>query len=666
MDSARLQAGEKEPGTGETAMGVGSDTDISFRMFVNAIEDYAIFMLSPDGRVRTWNAGAAKIKGYEADEILGKHFSVFYTAEAVARGWPRYELEEAALHGRFEDEGWRIRKDGSTFWANVVITALRDESGTLKGYVKITRDLSERRRQTEALRQSEERFRLLLEGVEGYAIYMLDTEGMITSWNTGATQITGYRRDEVIGRHFSMFHPADDASPESPDRVLRIAQAEGRYEEEGWRQRKDASLFWANVTTTAVYDEADQLQGYAKIIRDMSERKRLEELELANRRMSEFLATLGHELRNPLAPVRNAIGILQKDLDIDPTVARCRDMIDRQITHLSRLVDDLLDISRITSGKIELRLAPVDMRTIIERSIESSRFHTDAREQRIDVDLPAEPLTVKGDMTRLVQVLHNLLHNASKFSPPGTAITIRASRQGRAALIEVADQGRGMPEHALDAVFQLFVQEDRETNPTDSGLGIGLTLCRSLVRMHGGAISASSPGPGLGSTFTVRLPLDEPAPPARAMATSSRRTSTARRILVLDDNRDSADSLAMLLEINGHQARPLYTAEAALRMAPSFQPHIVFIDLAMPTMDGFAALRALKAIPQLAHTVFIAMTGYGQEEDRQRTARAGFDMHLVKPLDVSQLGPIVDGVEPAVPSDAPPSAPDDAGTCDEQ
>lgn len=666
MDSARLQAEEKEPGTGEAAMGFGSDTDISFRMFVNAIEDYAIFMLSPDGRVRTWNAGAAKIKGYEADEILGKHFSVFYTAEAVARGWPRYELEEAALHGRFEDEGWRVRKDGSTFWANVVITALRDESGTLKGYVKITRDLSERRRQTEALRQSEERFRLLLEGVEGYAIYMLDTEGMITSWNTGATQITGYRRDEVIGRHFSMFHPADDASPEGPDRVLRIAQAEGRYEEEGWRQRKDASLFWANVTTTAVYDEANQLRGYAKIMRDMSERKRLEELELANRRMSEFLATLGHELRNPLAPVRNAIDILQKDLDIDPTVARCRDMIDRQITHLSRLVDDLLDIGRITSGKIELRLAPVDMRTIIERSIESSRFHTDAREQRIDVDLPAEPLTVKGDMTRLVQVLHNLLHNASKFSPPGTAITIRASRQGRSALIEVADQGRGMPEQALDAVFQLFVQEDRETNPTDSGLGIGLTLCRSLVRMHGGAISASSPGPGLGSTFTVRLPLDEPAPPARAMATSSRRTSTARRILVLDDNRDSADSLAMLLEINGHQARPLYTAEAALRMAPSFQPHIVFIDLAMPTMDGFAALRALKAIPQLAHTVFIAMTGYGQEEDRQRTARAGFDMHLVKPLDVSQLGPIVDGVEPAVPSDAPPSAPDDAGTCDER
>ncbi|MBN9473530.1 MAG: hybrid sensor histidine kinase/response regulator [Bordetella sp. SCN 67-23] len=666
MDSAHLQAEEKEPTPGVAAAGFGSDTDIGFRMLVDAIEDYAIFMLSPDGRIRTWNAGAAKIKGYAADEILGKHFSVFYTAEAVARGWPRYELEEAALHGRFEDEGWRVRKDGSTFWANVVITALRDASGTLKGYVKITRNLNERRRQTEALKQSEERFRLLLEGVEGYAIYMLDAEGMITSWNTGAMQITGYRRDEVVGRHFSMFHPTDDPSSEGPDRVLRIAQAGGRYEEEGWRQRKDASLFWANVTTTAVHDEDGQLRGYVKIMRDMSERKRLEELELANRRMSEFLATLGHELRNPLAPVRNAIGILQKDPDIGSTAARCRDMIDRQITHLSRLVDDLLDIGRITSGKIELRLAPVDMRTIIERGIESSRFHTDAREQRINVDLPAEPLTVKGDMTRLVQVLHNLLHNASKFSPPGTAIAIRATRQSRSALIEVRDQGRGMPEHALEAVFQLFVQEDRDTNPTDSGLGIGLTLCRSLVRMHGGAISASSPGSGLGSTFTVRLPLAEPAPPVRPMSATSRRTSTAKRILVLDDNRDSADSLAMLLEINGHQARSLYTAEAALRMAPSFQPHLVFIDLAMPTMDGFAALRAFKAIPQLARTIFIAMTGYGQEDDRQRTAQAGFDLHLVKPLDVSQLGPIVDGVEPAVPSDAPWNDPDDAGTHNER
>ncbi|WP_413816461.1 PAS domain S-box protein [Pigmentiphaga sp.] len=652
MDTNGLLAGTTLGGA--SPGGLAQDADISFRMLVDGIKDYAIFMLDPEGRIATWNAGAAKIKGYTAPEIVGRHFSVFYTPDAVARKWPQYELEEAALHGRFEDEGWRVRKDGSTFWANVVITALRDQGGVLKGYAKVTRDLTERRRHTEALRQSEERFRLLLEGVEGYAIYLLDSNGMITSWNAGVSQITGYRRDEIIGRHFSLFYPSDETFEGGPERVLRTAQADGRFEEEGWRQRKDGTLFWATVTTTAVYGDDRQLRGYATIMRDMSERKRLEELELANRRMSEFLATLGHELRNPLAPVRNAIEILQLEPAINATVARCRDMIDRQIGHLSRLVDDLLDIGRITSGKIELRMSMVDIRTVIERSVEASRFYTDARRQRIETDLPAEPLNVKGDMTRLVQVVHNLLHNAAKFSLPDTRIRVTATKRSRSVLIEVHDQGQGIPEHALESIFQLFVQEDKEANRNESGLGIGLTLCRSLVRMHGGAISASSAGRGRGSTFTVRLPLAEPMPSSDSTAVLTRHAASSKRILVLDDNRDSADSLAMLLELKGHQARPLYDGEAALRMAPSFQPHLVFIDLAMPTMDGFTALRELKALPQLADTVFIAMTGYGQEHDRQLTAQAGFDLHLVKPLDISQLGQIVDAAASSQPSSGTP------------
>ena len=617
--------------------------DANFRMLVDGIDNYAIFMLDPNGHVVTWNTGAAKIKGYAAHEIVGSHFSVFYTDEAVARGWPAYELEEAAAHGRFEDDGWRVRQDGSVFWANVVITALRDASGQLKGYAKITRDLSERRRQSEALRQSEERFRLLLEGVEGYAICMLDANGVITGWNTGASQITGYRRDEAVGSHVSLLYPASDLARSNADHILQRARQGGRSEEEGWRQRRDGTLFWAHVTVTAVYADDGKLRGYVSITRDMSERKRLEELELANRRMSEFLATLGHELRNPLAPVRNAIGILQMDEDISPTVARCRDMIDRQISHLSRLVDDLLDIGRITSGKIDLRLAEIDLRTVIERSIESSRFHFDARRQRIACELPAEPLVVKGGMTRLVQVVHNLLHNASKFSPPGCTIEVAATKDAKSATIMVCDPGQGIPEHALDAIFQLFVQEGRTTNPTESGLGIGLTLCRSLVQLHGGAISAASGGLHQGSTFTVQLPLAEPAPRRRPASGSTLRAADSKRILVLDDNRDSADSLAMLLELKGHQAKALYSAEAALRLAPSFQPHVVFMDLSMPGMDGFEALAALKALPQLAaETTFIAMTGYGQEQDRQRTAEAGFDLHLVKPVDITQLGYIVD------------------------
>ncbi|MBX6319724.1 MAG: PAS domain S-box protein [Pigmentiphaga sp.] len=555
-------------------------------MLVDGIDNYAIFMLDPNGHVVTWNTGAAKIKGYAAHEIVGSHFSVFYTDEAVARGWPAYELEEAAAHGRFEDDGWRVRQDGSVFWANVVITALRDASGQLKGYAKITRDLSERRRQSEALRQSEERFRLLLEGVEGYAICMLDANGVITGWNTGASQITGYRRDEAVGSHVSLLYPASDLARSNADHILQRARQGGRSEEEGWRQRRDGTLFWAHVTVTAVYADDDKLRGYVSITRDM---------------------------------------------------------IDRQISHLSRLVDDLLDIGRITSGKIDLRLAEIDLRTVIERSIESSRFHFDARRQRIACELPAEPLVVKGDMTRLVQVVHNLLHNASKFSPPGCTIEVAATKDAKSATIMVCDPGQGIPEHALDAIFQLFVQEGRTTNPTESGLGIGLTLCRSLVQLHGGAISAASGGLHQGSTFTVQLPLAEPAPRRRPASGSTLRAADSKRILVLDDNRDSADSLAMLLELKGHQAKALYSAEAALRLAPSFQPHVVFMDLSMPGMDGFEALAALKALPQLAaETTFIAMTGYGQEQDRQRTTEAGFDLHLVKPVDITQLGYIVD------------------------
>ncbi|VCU68110.1 Autoinducer 2 sensor kinase/phosphatase LuxQ [Pigmentiphaga humi] len=485
-------------------------------------------------------------------------------------------------------------------------------------------------------------FRLLVNSIEDYAIFMLDPGGYVTTWNAGARKIKGYAPDEILGRHFSVFYPEDAIARNWPQQELEQAAARGRLEDEGWRVRKDGSTFWANVVITALYDDAGVLQGYAKVTRDMSERKRLEELELTNRRMSEFLATLGHELRNPLAPVRNAIGILRLQPAPTPIVAHCRDMIDRQVGHLARLVDDLLDIGRITSGKIELRLETVDLRDAIERSIEGVRFHTDARGQRLVAHMGTAPTHVRGDLTRLVQVVQNVLHNASKFSSAGSLIHVTLVQRRRSAVITVRDQGRGIPAHALETIFQPFTQESPQLNPTESGLGIGLTLCRSLVRMHGGAISAASGGPGLGSTFTIHLPLAEPERLSAPSAPTAAVQRIPLRVLVLDDNRDSADSLAMLLEIQGHDARPLYDAEAALQLAPEFLPQLVFIDLAMPVMDGFAALRAFKALPQLAGTMFVALTGYGQQDDRARTAEAGFDRHLVKPLDISLLDEMLD------------------------
>jgi PAS domain S-box-containing protein len=618
-----------------------------FAQIVQDIQDYAIFMLDRGGHVISWNAGAQRIKGYRPDEIVGRHFSTFYSAEDKTAGKPERELVLAEQCGRVEDEGWRIRKDGTKFWANVVITALRGADGRLRGFAKVTRDLTARRAEEEKLRQSEERFRLMVESVKDYAIFMLDAHGNVATWNAGAMQIEGYQRDEIIGRSISVFYSADDNAALKPQRELEIAAKFGRVEDEGWRVRKDGSMFWANVIITAVRDSAGRLLGFAKVTRDMSERKRLEELEVSSRRMSEFLATLAHELRNPLAPVRNAVSAMQLAPNTDPLLHQCRDVIDRQIGHLTRLVDDLLDIGRITTGKIELRTASVDMQDVVTRSVEAARPFSDARGQTIKVVMPATPLVVRGDLTRLVQVMQNLLNNASKFSPNGTQISIHVATERRAVVVRVKDQGRGIPQSALDSIFDLFMQEGHAQNPTDTGLGIGLTLCRSLVELHGGAIQAASAGRGRGSMFTVRLPLAPGAEHDHDDALPSVVTTAARtglRVLVVDDNRDSADSLAVLLEMKGHETRVAYDGETAVATAKVYLPQLVLTDLAMPNVDGFGLLRELRSNPKLSLTRVVAMSGFGQASDREQSLAAGFDAHLVKPLEIEVLNELLDSV----------------------
>lgn len=609
-----------------------------YRTLVESIQDYAIFTLDIDGNVSSWNKGAARIKGYKREEILGKHFSQFYTPDAIARGWPAAELRAAAEQGRFEDEGWRVRKDGTRFWANVVITALKDADGRLIGFGKVTRDMTEQRRSAEALRQSEETLRLLVEGVKDYAIFMLDPTGHIISWNSGASYIKGYRRDEIIGRHFSVFYPPEDVAAGKPARLLERARRGRRIEDEGWRVRKDGSLFWANVMLTAVYDEARALRGFAKVTRDMSERRRREELERSSQRMNEFLATLSHELRNPLAPVRSALDAMRLAPADAELAGKSLGMIERQVAHLSRLVDDLLDLGRITSGRIELRTGPVEFNEIIALGIEAARPALEAKSQRVEVQTHAASIPMNADKTRLVQVMQNLVLNASKFSPPGSSVAIVTSVQSRTLLVQVIDQGRGIAPHALEDIFNLFVQESRPGTDAHGGLGIGLSLCRSLVELHGGTIAAASAGPGLGSTFTLRLPLPvtheaaTPQPPHPAA-----QAVQAQRILLVDDNRDAADSLAMLLEMCGHDVTIAYDGAEALHVAPRCRPHIALIDLAMPGMDGFEVVRAMRSVAGTEHTRYVALTGFGQPADLLHTEKAGFDAHLVKPVELETL-----------------------------
>jgi PAS domain S-box-containing protein len=280
--------------------------DSIFRRVVEQSRDYAVFVLDPEGHIRTWNLGAQRLKGYRPEEIIGKHISVFYTPPAIDSGWPAHELKVAAREGRFEDEGWRVRNDGSRFWANVIITALRDDAGHLIGFSKFTRDLTDRRLHEEAMRQSEERFRLLVEGVQDYAIYMLDTEGVVSSWNAGARRIKGYTREEIVGRHFSNFYTPEDIEAGKPWEAMAQAKGAGHFESEGWRVRKDGTRFWARVVLTPLHDDQGHLRGFAKVTQDLSQRRQLLALEKASQNVNEFIAMLAHELRNPLAPIRTA------------------------------------------------------------------------------------------------------------------------------------------------------------------------------------------------------------------------------------------------------------------------------------------------------------------------------------------------------------------------
>lgn len=477
-----------------------------FRLLVEAVQDYGIFMLDPSGHVVSWNAGAERIKGYSADEVIGQHFSLFYPEAARLTRWPDQELQLALAQGRYEEEGWRIRKDGSRFWANVVITPLFDDSGAHTGFGKVTRDLTERRAHEEALLQSEERFRLLIDGVREYAIYMLDPEGRIQSWNKGAELIKGYTAQEVIGKHYSLFFRREDKVEGLPAWQLQRALLHGKTEEEGWRVRKDGSAFWASIVVSPIVGSGGALLGYAKVTRDMSEQRKLHELEHSLQRMNEFLAMLGHELRNPLAPMRNAVTLMQREEALNTAQRISRDIIDRQLTHLTRLLDDLLDAGRLTSGKLHIRPRRIDFRHALTQAVEALAPAMDARSLDIELKLPAGDIRVNADEIRLIQVLQNLLSNATKFTPEGGRIEVRVAVTQERLQVEVADNGIGMSPQTLDNVFQLFSQGEGASETHQPGLGIGLALARSIVEMHGGTISASTAGPGKGSVFGFELP----------------------------------------------------------------------------------------------------------------------------------------------------------------
>lgn len=499
--------------------------------------------------------------------------------------------------------------------------------------------------------QDAELFRRLVESVADYAIFMLQPDGRVATWNIGAERIKGYRAEEIIGKPFSLFYLRDEVNAGKCEYELEVAERDGRFEDEGWRVRKDGTQFWANVIITAVRDDAGHLLGFAKVTRDLTERKRAEEAhaarlaaEHANRLKDEFLAILGHELRNPLAPIVTALQLIR--LQDRNLASHELEIVERQVRHMMRLIDDLLDISRITRGTIQMKKCHTDLREILIKALDLTSPILEQREHHLEVDVPNAPIVVDADEDRMTQVFANLLMNAAKYTNRGGNICVSVSADNDTVTVDIRDDGAGIESTLLPKVFDLFVQGHRNIDRSNGGLGVGLTLVQMLVSLHGGAVVAQSAGPGLGSTFTVRLPrIDVPAVVAPAKKRNALpMASKARRVLIVDDNRDAVDLLAEILTSIGHEVQSALDAASALEIVKNFKPEVGILDIGLPVMDGYMLASRLNTelSPDLPH--LIALTGYGQQNDLERSSQAGFHEHFIKPVEMQVLIKAIDSL----------------------
>jgi PAS domain S-box-containing protein len=968
-----------------------------YRALVEQVEDYAMFILDLDGRVATWNRGAQRITQYRPEEIIGRHFSALFPAEDLASGKAERELEVCRAHGHLEDESWRIRRDGSRFWAFVSITLLRDERGEPRGFAEVTYDLSERRRADEQLRLSEERFRMLVDGVADYAIYMLDPAGIITTWNSGAEKIKGYRAVDVIGRHFSIFFSQEDQLAWRPQAELEVAASVGRFEEEGWRVRSDGTRLWANVTVTTLRDSAGELMGFSKVTRDLTAHKRAEatarelerqntarmiaeaaetrvrqererfrslsreldlilegvvdgitvqdrsgrllfantaaaraiglgsreelmnlgmgemlkhfemldehgnlfpphnlpgrrvlageqqatallhirdkrsgkewwssirsngvkgadgltdmainiwhdvslerrreeqerylasssatlsgsldyrvtletladllvpglgdwcaihlleneqlravtvahadprkkkqaeayqsrfppnpeetsgvwqvlrtgqpilhadlpdealrhnavsdeqyallkavgmrslifvpikvreqvsgtlsliaaesgrrydeqdlalvselgrrvggfienarlyesaraaaanaeaaaaEAEAAGRLKDEFLATVSHELRTPLNAIMGWSALLKTRHDA-PSIEKGIDVIHRNAKAQSKIIEDILDVSRIITGKLRIEPAATNLLAIVNDAIEVVRPSASAQGITIELDVPGEPLMLVADAQRLQQVMWNLLSNAVKFNVPSGRILVRVEQSASQVVITVQDNGKGIELAFLPYVFDRFKQADGSTTRRYGGLGLGLAIVRHIVELHGGTVAVSSLGPGSGSTFTVSLPLRASLPPVPRSERPSLIPSSGKvgkrvslsgvRVLVVDDERDARELLDVVLRQAGAEVCSAASVSEALGMLSQFPADIVVSDIGMPEQDGYALMQRLRASPAHSAIPAIALTAYTRVDDKTRALSLGFTAHVGKPVNPDEL-----------------------------
>jgi PAS domain S-box-containing protein len=584
------------------------------------------------GRYVYANEAAVRAFSTPWADLHGKTDEELFPREVAAR-FSQNDRQAVASAGGIQVIETLEHEDGTLHYSLVTKFPIQGPGGEVAFVGGMAIDVTEQRRAEVAMRESEKQLRLLADTIPQLA-WMARPDGHIFWYNRRWHEYTGTTPEEMEGWGWQAVHDpemlpvvvdrwtASLSTGESFDMVFPLKGADGRFRHfltrvNPLKDAQDRILYWFGTNT------------------DISEIKRMEEaLRDADRRKDEFLATLAHELRNPLAPIRNSLQILRMPR-VDPDIARqTREMMERQVHHLVRLVDDLLDVSRVMRGKIELRRERVELATIVARAVETAKPLIEVQGHTLDLSLPTESLPLDADPVRLAQVLGNLLTNAAKYTEANGNIRLSARRDGAEVALSVRDDGIGIAADMLPHVFELFVQADHTSTKAQGGLGIGLTLVKNLVELHGGSVSADSAGLGTGSEFVVRLPLvvhSDDAPSMDEGLVENFQPSSGRRLLVVDDNRDAAASLGMLLQLQGHEVRVANDGQSALELATSFRPHLVFLDLGMPGMDGFEVARRLRQTPSLEKTTLVALTGWGQREDRRRTAEAGFNHHLVKP-----------------------------------
>jgi len=608
------------------------------------------------GTITFANRKYADMLGYAPEELVGRNVidvtapdSVRKTLDTVGR--LLVDGTEASIDKHY------VRKDGSLVPATSSVNALRGPDGEFQGVVAIVLDTTESKRAAEELRASEERYRTLFESMDqGFCIIemILDAGGRPVDYRF-------IEMNAMFERHTGLAGASGRTALELvPDLDAFWVDTYGRVALSGepvrFESGSEAMGRWFDVYATRI-GAAASLR-VALLFSDISARKAADvrlhrladDLSEADRRKTEFLATLAHELRNPLAPIRSGLSVMRLSGDNAAAVAKLRDMMERQVGHMVHLIDDLLDIARISGGKLELKRARVDLHGVLASAIETSLPMIEAGQHDLRVNVPDGALEADVDFTRIAQVVANLLNNAAKYTPAGGRIDLVVRREGDEAAIAVADSGIGIPAEELAGVFEMFSQVGRHLDRSQGGLGIGLSLVRRLVEMHGGSVTAASAGSGAGSTFTVRLPLapaaaQADAGPGPAAAAAPEPAGGGIAVLVVDDNVDAALTLSMILELHGHTVRTAHDGVEALEVAAGFAPRLVFLDIGMPRMNGYETARAMRKMAGLQDAVLVALTGWGAEEDRSQSSEAGFDRHLTKPVQMGDIEKILAQLE---------------------